>query len=59
MDYERTYFQEPIQCPECGLHTKELIRGASMDDERGKVTMCDACYDDGEGQKDWDDTWSE
>ena len=56
-DYpERVWFQDPIQCPECGLHTHELIQGTSMDDVRGKVMMCDTCFDDtDEGLEEWED----
>ena len=55
MDYERVYFPDPIQCPECGLHTNELMLGTSLDDMRGKVMMCDTCYEDSdEGLEEWE-----
>jgi hypothetical protein len=40
------YFPELIECPECGFHTHELVLATSMDDARGKVLMCDACWED-------------
>jgi hydrogenase maturation factor HypF (carbamoyltransferase family) len=44
-NYEKVYFAEPIQCPECGLHTHELSRMENSDGY--KVAMiCDACYED-------------
>ncbi len=56
-NHDWVHFADPIQCPECGFHTHELIRAVSMDDTRGKVLMCDTCYDDGEGQKEWNEEW--
>ena len=33
------HFEEPIECPECGYHTQELIQITSE-----QVLMCEGCY---------------
>ncbi len=58
------YFDEPIDCPECGHLTHELYHVTSRSsDSRGyghRVLMCEECYDDSkEGEDDWDDSWKD
>ena len=53
------YFDEPIDCPECGHLTHEL-RHATSRSSNSKVLMCEECYDDSkEGEDDWDDSWKD
>ena len=40
-----THFPDPIACPECGLHTHELWHET---DEKNKILMCEACWEDSE-----------
>ncbi len=46
LGYLVMYFPELIECPECGFHTHELVLGTGMDNAKGKVLMCDACWED-------------
>ena len=47
------YFDEPIECPECGHLTHELFHARS-------VLVCEECYDDSkEGEDDWDSSWKD
>ena len=39
-----TYFEEAIQCPECGYMTNELCEATSSSGQ--KVLMCEGCYED-------------
>ena len=55
------YFQELIECPECGLHTHELTKSTS-NREGEKVLMCDVCrMDTGDSLEEWDEgcNWHE
>ena len=53
------YFQELIECPECGLHTHELTKATSRSSGE-KALMCDTCWmDSDEGLEDWDGGWDE
>ena len=36
------YFEKPIECPECGYHTQELVQVTNFDGHR--VLMCEGCY---------------
>ena len=36
------YFEKPIECPECGYHTHELVEVPMMHNQ--KVLMCEGCY---------------
>ena len=46
-DDEMVWFPDPIQCPECGLHTHELSRTKMQSLPNGWTTVkCDACYED-------------
>jgi len=36
------YYEHPIECPECGYHTHELVEVPMMHDQ--KVLMCEGCY---------------
>jgi hypothetical protein len=40
------YFQDLIECPECGFHVHELTHVHDL--PRGKVLMCEACHEDSE-----------
>ena len=36
------YFEEPIECPECGYHTQELVQVKNFDSQQ--VLICEGCY---------------
>ena len=36
------YYEHPIECPECGYQTHELVEVPIMHDQ--KVLMCEGCY---------------
>ena len=36
------YYEHPIECPECGYHTHELVEVPMTHDQ--KVLMCEGCY---------------
>ena len=45
-NYERVYFPESIQCPECGLPTHELARMEDYKVEYKVKMICDSCYEE-------------
>jgi len=52
-----TYFDDPIECPECGHHTGELCQATSRHSGES-VLMCEGCYADSEeGLEEWNDKW--
>ena len=51
------YYEEPVECPECGYSTNELVEAISKHSNE-KVLMCEGCYADTcEGIEDWDMAW--
>ena len=53
------YYEETIQCPECGYVTNTLCEATSRSSGQ-KVLMCEGCYEDSdEGEEDWDSTWDD
>ena len=51
-----TYFNDGIECPECGMITYELYKATNS--AGIKILMCDACCDDTqEGIEEWDEAW--
>ena len=51
------YYEEPIQCPECGYMTSELHEATSKSSGQ-KVLMCEGCYMEGQDGE-WDETWTD
>jgi hypothetical protein len=48
MKNEASYFNSPVDCPECGVVTHELFKV-------GEVLMCDNCTE--EREEDWESDW--
>ena len=41
------YYDDPIECPECGYSTSELLKATSKHSGE-RVLMCQGCYEDSE-----------
>ena len=51
------YYEESVQCPECGCMTNELCHATGKSNGQ-RVLMCEGCYEDSpEGEEDWDKAW--
>ena len=41
------YFDDPIECPECGYSTSELLEATSTNTGE-RILMCQGCYEETE-----------